>query len=177
MNQLYLFAAAAGVPVVLWFLLSGGDDDGDADADGIGGVMLRLLPLSSIAIAVAAFGLAGLLLGAVDTAPGTTFVASLTIGVVAAVLNSTVFGYLRRSESTAAVGDEQVVGSVGHVVLPIAGEHRGRIVVSVGGQQLYLSARALPGETGGELAAGAPVLVVEVSGGVAAVTRLDPELT
>lgn len=177
MTGLYLFAAAAGVPVVAWFLLSGADDGGGDDAAGVGGVMLRLLPLSSIAIATATFGIAGLLLGAIDTPSVPTFVVSAGVAAVAAVLNGTIFGYLRRSESTTAVGDEQVVGLVGRVVLPVAGERRGRIAVSVGGQQLYLSARALPGEPGGELEVGAPVLVVEVARGVAAVTRLDEELT
>ncbi len=31
MTGLYLFAAAAGVPLILWFLLGGGEDGGGAD--------------------------------------------------------------------------------------------------------------------------------------------------
>jgi membrane protein implicated in regulation of membrane protease activity len=175
LTGLYLFAAAAGLPVVAWFLLSGGDEGG-GDEGGIGGVMFRLLPLSTIAIAVATFGVAGLALGAVGTGSATTLTASLVAAAVVGALNSTVFAYLRRSESTASVEDRQLVGAVGRVVLPITGEHRGRVAVSVGGQQLYLSARALPGEANAELEVGASVLVIEVSGGVAGVTRLDAEL-
>lgn len=176
MTGVYLFAAAAGLPVVAWFLLSGGDEGGGDDGDGIGGVMFRLLPLSTIAIAVATFGVAGLALGAVGTGATTTLVAAVIAAVVVGALNSTVFAYLRRSESTASVEDRQLVGAVGRVVLPITGDHRGRVAVSVGGQQLYLSARALPGEATPELEVGASVLVIEVSGGVAGVTRLDAEL-
>ncbi len=177
MTGLYLFAAAAGVPLVAWFLLSGAEDGGGDDGSGIGAVMLRLLPLSTIAFVAATFGVCGLVLGALGTAAGTTFVASAAAAVAAGVINSTVFAYLRRSESTTAVGDEQLGGLVGRVVLPVAGERRGRIAVSVGGQQLYLSARALPDAADEELEVGAPVLVVEVHDGIASVTRLDPELT
>ena len=53
----------------------------------------------------------------------------------AGALNSTVFTYLRRSESTTSVSDEQLTGRVGRVVLPVAADRRGRVATSVGGQQ------------------------------------------
>ena len=140
--------------------------------------MLRLLPLSTLAMASATFGICGLLLGLTDAGNTMTFVAAAVIGVLAAVLNSSAFAYLRRSESSAAMNDEQLAGSVGRVVMPVSAEHRGRVAVSAGGQQVYLSARALPSAADGEeLEVGAPILVVEVRDGVASVTRLDPELT
>jgi len=180
MTGLYLFAAAAGVPLVAWFLLSGGDEGGEGGGgdDGIGGLMLRLLPLSTLAIVAATFGICGLVLSGVGTASGTTFTGAAVAAVIAGVLNSTAFAYLRRSESTTEVRDEQLAGAIGRIVVPMTGEHRGRIVISTGGQQVYLSARALPDATAAiELEVGAPVLVVEVRGGVASVVRLDPELT
>ena len=178
MTALYLFFAAVGVPLVAWFLFSGGEDGGDdagSSDDGIGGLMLRLLPLSTIAIVAATFGVCGLVLGVV-AGEGTRFVGALMAAAVAGVLNSTVFAYLRRSDSTSSVGDEQLAGAIGRVILPVADGRRGRIAVSVGGQQLYLSARALPDAAATELEAGAPVLVVEVHDGIASVTRLDAEL-
>ena len=183
-DGVYLFAAAAGVPLVVWFLLAGGDDggaggDGSAAAsggDGMGGVMLRLLPLSTIAFVLATFGVCGIVLGLLGTGDGTTFMAAAGAGVVAGTVNSTLFAYLRRSGSTSDVSDRQLAGAVGRVVLPVAGERRGRVSVSVGGQQVYLSAETLP-DAPAELEVGAPVLVVEVDRGVALVTRLDPELT
>lgn len=178
MTGLYLFAAAAGAPLLAWFLLSGGDGDGGGGDDGIGGLMLRLLPLSTLAIVAASFGVCGLVLGAVGTGDGATFIAAASVAAVAGALNSLVFSYLRRSESSASIGDEQFTGAIGRVVVPMAGEHRGRIAVSAGGQQVYLSASPLPGATADtELEVGARVLVVEVRGGVATVVRLDPELT
>ena len=184
---MYLFAAAAGVPLVLWFLLAGGDDgaaggaggEGGADAssgDGIGGVMLRLLPLSTIAFVLATFGVCGLVLSALGTGGGTTFVAAAGAGAVAGAVNSTLFSYLRRSGTGSDVSDRQLAGAVGRVVRPGAGARRGRVSVSVGGQQVYLSAETMP-DAPAELEVGAPVLVVEVDRGVALVTRLDPELT
>ena len=182
-DDVYLFAAAVGVPLVLWFLLAGGDDgaggDGDVDAasgDGVGGVMLRLLPLSTIAFVLATFGVSGLVLGLLDTADGPRFAASAGAGVVTGAVNSALFAYLRRSASGSDVSDRQLAGAVGRVVLPVASARRGRVSVSVGGQQVYLSAETMP-PAPAELVVGAPVLVVEVDRGVALVTRLDPELT
>ncbi len=178
-DGVYLFAAAAGVPLVLWFLLAGADDGGGGDGsagDGVGGVMLRLLPLSTIAFFLATFGVCGIVLGLLDTPDATTLVAAAAAAVVAGAVNSTLFAYLRRSGSTSDVSDRQLAGSVGRVVLPVASERRGRVSVSVGGQHVYLSAETLP-DAPAELEVGAPVLVVEVDRGVALVTRLDPELT
>ena len=177
MTGLYLFSAAVGVPLVLWFVLSGGDEGGEdaGSGDGVGAVMFRLLPLSTLAFVAATFGVCGLVLGMVGTGAGTTFVASAAAAAAVGVLSSAVFRYLRGSESTSGVSDDQLAGAIGRVVLPITGDGRGRVAVSIGGQQVYLSARSLPGAPS-ELEAGAPVLVVEVRGGVAGVTRLDPEL-
>lgn len=176
MTGAYLFAAAAGVPLVLWFLLSGGDEGGDGGADdGVGGAMFRLLPLSTIAFVLATFGVCGLVLRAAGTTSGTTLVAAAGAGVAAGALNSALFSYLRRTGSTSDVSDRQLAGATGRVVLPVAGERRGRVAVDVGGQQVYLSAEAMP-DAPAELEVGAAVLVVEVERGVARVSRLDPEL-
>ena len=175
MTGLYLFAAAAGVPLVLWFVLTGGEEGGGGD-DGIAGVMFRRLPLSTMAFVAATFGVCGLVLRAAGTGGGTTFVAAAVAGIAAGILNSALVAYLRRSESTTEVSDEQLAGKIGRVVLPPAGDQRGRISVTVGGQQIHLSARSLP-DAPAELEVGSPVLVVEVRNGIASVTGLDPELT
>ena len=173
MTGLYLFAAAAGVPLVLWFLFGGGEDGGSDG--GIAGVMFRRLPLNTIAFATAAFGLSGLVLTAAGTGGGTTFGAAVIAAAVAGALNAALFGYLRRSESTTEVTDAQLAGKIGRVVLPVTGERRGRIALSVAGQQIQLSALALP-DAPDELAVGDPVLVVDVHNGIARVAPLDPEL-
>jgi hypothetical protein len=178
---LYLFAAAAGIPLLVWMLLAGGDEGGADDAGGgdggIGGLMLRLLPLSSIAIVLTGFGVCGLAMQLAGVGRTTTLVCSIAVGLVAGVLNGAAFAYLRRSESTASIGDDELTGKVGRIVLPTAPDRRGRVVVSVGGQQVQMTAIALPDPAGHDLEVGAPVVVVEVRNGVASVARLDPELT
>lgn len=180
MTAIYIFAAAVGVPLVAWFLLNGGDeggDDGGGD-DSIGGIMLRLLPLSTVALAMATFGVTGLAIGAVGTGTLATFLFAVVAAVIGGVLNTTVFSYLRRSDSTSSASDDQLSGAVGRVVLPVGPDRRGRVSISVGDQELYLSAQIPPGTTDATLLeAGDPVLVVEVRDGIAVVVRLDPELT
>jgi len=175
MTGLYLFAAAAGVPLVLWFLLAGAEEGGGSD-DGITGVMFRRLPLSTVAFVLAGFGVCGLALGAAGAGPGPTLAAAAVVAVVAGFVNSTLFAYLRRSESTTEVDDDQLAGKIGRVVVPLTGDRRGRIAVTVGGQQIHLSALALP-DAPAALEVGAPVLVVEVRKGIASVTGLDSELS
>lgn len=162
MTGLYFFAAAAGVPLVVWFLVAGDDDDGG-------------LPFSTLAFVAAAFGVCGLALTAADTGTATTLVLAALAGVVAGFLKRTVLGYLRRSESTTDVKDADLTGKIGRVVVPLSGDRRGKIAVTVGDQQIHLSAQALPGGAA-ELTVGSPVLVVEMRKGIASVTRLDPEL-
>lgn len=184
MTGLYLFTAAVGVPLVAFFLLSGGDDGGDGGADdggsgggdGVGALMLRALPLSSIAIAAAAFGITGLALGATGSSASFTLIAALAMAALGAVLNSALFGYVRRSTSTSGVPDAQLGGSIGRVILAVGPGRRGRISLAANGQQIYLSAELSPTDEQ-TLAAGDRVLVVEVRDGLATVTALDPELT
>lgn len=178
MTGLYLFAAAAGVPLLVWALVGGSDDSADDGVDdSVGGLMFRVLPLSTIALALAAFGVTGLVLGLVDTSATVGAIAAVAVAVIAGALNSTAFAYLRRSEASTALNDDELAGARGRVVVPVAANGRGRISVSTAGQQVYLSARVLPAEGDDVLETGAPVLVVEVRGGIATVVRLDPELT
>lgn len=178
MTGVYLFAAAVGIPLVLWFVFSGGDEGGDGGGGegGLAGIAFRFLPLSTLAFVAAAFGACGLALELAGTGGGTTFAGAAVAGAAAGALNSTAFAYLRRTESSTGVSDRQLAGATGRVVLPVAGGRRGRVAVSVDGQQVYLSATTLP-DAPAELEVGTPILVVEVDGGIACVTRLDPELT
>jgi hypothetical protein len=186
MIGLYLFAAAAGIPLLMWMLFAGGDEGGADDGvrgdgvggeGGIGGLMLRLLPVTTIAIVLATFGVCGLALQAADIGSVTTLVAAAALAVVSGGLNSAVFAYLRRSESTASVSDDQLAGRVGRIVLPTGVDRRGRIIVSAGSQPVYLSALASPDPEDHDLEVGATVVVIEVRNGVATVSRIDPELT
>lgn len=90
MTGLYLFAAAAGIPLVLWFMISGGEDGGGAD-DGLAGVMFRRLPLSGMAIVAATFGVCGLVLTETGTSGGRAVTAAVIVGLVAGLLNGALF--------------------------------------------------------------------------------------
>jgi membrane protein implicated in regulation of membrane protease activity len=172
MTALYLFAAAAGVPLVLYFLFSGEDaEDGGGADEGIAGVMFRLFPLSSWALAAAVFGITGLAMGATGVAAGLTAVIAVMVALVAGAANSVVFSFLRRSESTSDVSDDELAGTIARVVLPVAPGRRGRIALTVGGRELYLSADAMPDT--GPLERGQSVVVVEVRGGVARISGLE----
>ncbi len=195
MTTLFALFAAAGVPLVAWFLLAGdssdgGDAGGGDDGGGVGGIMLRLFPLSTLAIAAATFGVTGLALGAVGTSAPATLILAIVVAVLAGGLNTALFGYIRRSDSGGSLSDEALEGAIGQVVLPISGSGRGRIAISVNDQQMYLSAVAIRSpqehsEPEGastelaprELAVGDPILVVHVREGVAGVIPLDIDLT
>lgn len=194
MTAVFALFAAVGVPLVAYFLLAGdGSDGGDAgggDADGLGGIMLRLLPLSTLAIAAATFGVTGLALGAIGTSAAAALLWAIAIAVLAGALNTALFSYIRRSDSGSSLRDDQLAGAIGRVVLPIPAAGRGRVAVTVNDQELYLSAEALPtrDERSGpdaastelapvELAVGDPILVVQIREGVADVIPLDPDLT
>jgi membrane protein implicated in regulation of membrane protease activity len=173
MTALYLFFAGVGVPLVIWSLVAGAGESELFDADGGDGgpLMLRLLPLSSLALAAATFGVTGLALGALDLAAGLVALLAVGLTVVAAALNSAIFAYVRRTESTSDVSDAAIAGSIGRVVVPVEPGRRGRVVVSLADRQVALTARSI-GEVE-HLAIGSAVVVVEMERGVAVVAHLE----
>jgi membrane protein implicated in regulation of membrane protease activity len=176
MTQFYLFAAAVGVPLVVWFVLSGGDDGGEGSGDGVAAIMFRLLPLSSIAVMLATFGVAGLALGVVGTTGPGAVIAAGAVALIVGGLNTLAFSYLRRTDAVTDASDDELPGSIGRVVLPVSPDRRGLVIASVNGHDIRLSAVAHSSETE-ELTVGTPILVVEVNGGIVTVARLDTELT
>jgi membrane protein implicated in regulation of membrane protease activity len=191
---LYLASAAAGLPLVLWSLVGhhhgdhgaghgdaghGHDAGDDAPGHGVGSLMLRLVPLSTLAIAAASFGVGGLALDAAGARPRAALLGALALALLTGAANSAAFSYLRRSESTSSVDDDRLVGAVGKVVLPFQGRARGRVAITIDGQHLYLSAVAPlagPEDESSSFSVGDPVLVIDHRNGIAEVVRLDPEL-
>ena len=134
MTWLYAFMLAAGAPLLVWFVFSGGDAEVDAGAevDGLGEVF-TIIPLSSLAFVATFFGAAGLLSQQIGTGPIVTLLVAVVIGVLAGGLNSAAFAYLRRSEASSEVSDREIEGSIARVSMPISSERRGRIVLTVAG--------------------------------------------
>lgn len=178
MTWLYLFMLAAGAPLLLWFVFSGGDADMEAGAEA-GGLseVFTVIPLSSLAFVATFFGATGLASEWLGTNAVFALFMAIVVGVLAGVLNSAAFAYLRRTEASSEVTDREVEGSIARVSLPMSNEQRGRIVLSVAGARTQMTASPIDVlADGAAIEPGARVIVVRIEGGVALVTRLDPEL-
>ena len=178
MTWLYAFMLAAGAPLLLWFVFSGGDAEVEAGAeiDGLSEVF-TIIPLSSLAFVATFFGATGLVSEWLGTGAIATMLLAVVVGVLAGALNSAAFAYLRRSEASSEVSDREIEGSIARVSLPITSERRGRIVLTVAGARTQMTAAPIdPLDDDETIGAGARVIIVRIEGGVALVTRLDPQL-
>ena len=178
MTWLYAFMLAAGAPLLLWFAFSGGDAEMEAggEVDGLSEVF-TIIPLSSLAFVATFFGATGLVSEWLGTGGVFTLLMAVVVGVLAGGLNSAAFAYLRHSEASSEVSDREIEGSIARVSLPMSNERRGRIVLTVAGARTQMTAAPIdPLDDAQTIEAGARVIVVRIEGGVALVTRLDPEL-
>lgn len=173
MTGLFLFALVAGAPLLVWFAFAGGDSEGIAgDADADTGVF-SIVPLSTVALASTFFGLTGLLTQWIGAGAFIALLSAVGVAAVASVLNSVAFAWLRRTESSSDISDREIEGVIASVALPVSRNHRGRIVLEVGGARTQMTASPVDDS---EIETGAQVIVVGVKHGVALVTRLAPEL-
>ncbi len=170
MTPVYIFALAAGAPLLLWFAFGG---DAGADADSDGGIF-SLVPLSTLAFVVTFFGGTGLVSGWLGAGAAPTLIVALVVGVLAGVLNSAAFSWIRRTEASSEVSDREIEGTIARVSLPVSAPSRGRIVLEVAGARTQMTAQ--PVDSLDRFEKGARVIVVRIEAGVALVTRLDPEL-
>ena len=172
MTGLYVFMLATGLPLLLWFVFSGGNADGlDLDADSHG--VLSVIPLSTIAFILTFFGGTGVIGGWLGTSAVVTFLLALIVGVVAGGLNSAAFAWLRRNSTSSDVSDRELEGTIAKVALHVAPTQRGRIILDIAGARSQMTASPVDDT---DIEVGARVIVVGIEGGVALVTRLDPEL-
>ena len=108
MTALYLFCAAVGIPLLLWFSFAGdadgGDGFGDADADG----PLAFLSLSTMSFVLGFFGLTGLLLEIVGTAGLITLLVAIITAVAAASIS-----FLHRLISRAVAANGTIISGDG----------------------------------------------------------------
>jgi membrane protein implicated in regulation of membrane protease activity len=166
MTGLFLFCLAVGAPLLVWFVVSGGDGDG-------GEGPLGPIPLSSVAFVLAFFGGAGLVAGAVGASGAAALVLAVVVALVAGALNTAAFAYLRRSSSSSDVTDAELEGRIATASLPMTTGTRGRIVLEVAGTRAQMTATPADDTP---ISTGDRVVVVGVERGVALVARLDPEL-
>ena len=174
MTNLYLFCAAVGVPLLLWFVFAGDGDGGDGfgDADGGDGI-LGFLPLSTIASLMAFFGLGGLLFDITGASGAVAFVLAAVVAVIAGAVNTGALRWLRNNSTSSEVMGHELQGTIANVSLPISTEHRGKIILTKAGAREQMTAAPVDGST---IDSGERVVIVRVEGGVALVHPLGPDL-
>lgn len=192
MMAVYLFSLIVGGGLLLLSVL-GGDGgelevDGALDLDGLGdagdvgsaadatdaSAASKIFSLRSLIYAMFGFGGTGAVLSGLGMTGPATLVGAVVTGLLSGAMVSAVFGYLRRTDSGAKVGDEALEGLAGHVVLPIDADRPGAVVVVRGDRRLRL--RALPHRTvEGDPSSWERVLVIEVENGVARVAPLEED--
>lgn len=185
MTAVYVFCAAVGVPLLLWFAFIG-DSDGLGDLGDLGGDLgdlggdagghggpLTVIPLSTVAFLIAFFGVTGLVAGWAGASATTAFVVAAVVAVVAGGLNSAAFGWLRRNSVSTELPPSRFEGRFARVTVPVGSDRRGRIVVEVDGAPVALTARLVDDD---DLGVGERAIIVGFEGAVALVVRAAPEL-
>jgi membrane protein implicated in regulation of membrane protease activity len=201
-GPLYLFALVVGLGVLVAQLVLGGKEAGDAATDGgadasaesgsssephghaehaaAGAGLEGLASLTALfastrfwIFALLAFGLSGSLLHYVaESGRLLTALAALGLGLVSGLGAAVAFRVLAASSGAPVAGLGQAVGRVGRVLVPLAPGERGKIRIELQGQSVDVIARA----EGEALARGDAVVVEEVDGDVALVSRAPEEL-
>ena len=155
------------------------DVDADMDALAHGSGIAQLFSLRAVINALFGFGAAGTLLHLVWGGGQPLLTAAIAggTGVASGALISTVFGYLKRSESGTLRGEQSFVGLTGEVSLEIAPGSRGSVTVRRGDRRVRIRAQVADTYHAAEaLTAGQPVVVVEMKDGTASVTPVGPRL-
>lgn len=181
MIPLYLFCLVVGGGLLLFSLLAtdaDGAGHGDSPAGlhppGDGLMAHEFFSIRAFFYLLAGFGATGFLLDAFTAASGgaALFWATLS-GLLAATLAAVVYGWLRRTESgLVPLGDEHLVGVTGRVIVPVAGDRRGKIVALTGGREVELLAR-LYSPADPACGRDSTVVIVEIDGDTALVTPLS----
>lgn len=193
MLSAYLFSLVLGGGFLLLSLLSGEGGEADVDVDfdvdvdidageiGTGEVDAssdaaagKIFSFRGLIYALFGFGATGTILTQLGFSFLPTLLAALVGGFLSSALVTSVFNYLRRTDSGARLDDVTFIGAPGRVVLPLAEAAPGAVVVERAGREIRL--RALPHGTGeGDPREWRRIMVVEVDGGVARVVPLKED--
>lgn len=160
----------------------GPGDAGAADAasggafDGaLGAVFSSIVSFRTVVFFLAFFGASGLVFGWLGYGAIATFGSAVLIGLIAAVINATLFGLLKLSQPNSQISDRTLEGRWAKVVLPMNPDQRGRIRIDLSGQPQYLVAKPLDDGSKQQFDVGTSVVVVKVENGTALVSPV-PEL-
>ena len=155
------------------------DVDAEMDAVSHGGGIAQLFSIRAAINALFGFGAAGTLLHFAWGGGQPLLTAAIAggTGLASGALISSVFGYLRRTESGTLRGEQSFVGLAGEVSLEIAPGGRGSVTVRRGDRRVRIRAEVADTHRSTEaLSGGQPVVVVEMKDGIAYVTPVGPRL-
>ena len=168
-NSVFLVCLVVGgvlllVTVLLDDILGGLLDAIHLDFD-LGGVTLMPLLLAFVAM----FGVGGLIgTQALGLSGGAASLVGGVSGLAGAGIVFLLFSALRRAEAPQAFSLTDLVGRTGRVSVGIRANRNGSVLLSYGGASYDLTATAAV-----DVAAGAPVTIIEVTGGTLIVRPLD----
>ena len=188
MLSLYLASLILGGGLLVLSVLGGEGAEADVDLDmeldlsvdtegieadvGADAAASKIFSLRGLIYTAFGFGATGSLLTLVGVTLIPGLVASVVMGLVSGAMVNFVFNYLRRTDSGALLTDATFAGLEGRVVLPLAAESAGAVVVTRGGREVRL--RALPhGSSDADPADWQRVMVVEMEDGVARVLPME----
>ena len=150
----------------------------DLDVDVHGGDVARLLSLRTLIYASFGFGAVGALLTTLwdGGRPIATGVIATTTGLASGLLISTLFRFLKVTDSGAQPEEMSFVGLTGEVALDITLESLGSVSVQRGMRRYRIRAKYSAADEVSRLAVGAPIVVVGMESGIALVTPVDVAL-
>jgi membrane protein implicated in regulation of membrane protease activity len=148
------------------------DIGGSGFGDAFGSVFASLLSFRTVVFFSAFFGTSGLVFSALDYSPATSLITAIVVGVIAALINSTLFGLIKNSQANSQISDSTLEGRPARVVLPMTSTQRGRIRIDLSGQPQYMVAQPMDDGSGQQFDVGASVVVVKIENGTALVASL-----
>lgn len=175
MLSIYVVLSIVGGGLLLLSMVSGGHEAGghelshaDHDTDAAASIIGVVASLRFWTYFCAFFGVAGLLLTLLaGLGPGLALGLSAFMGLSAGVLIATFTRALNRSQSTSTVGQAELAGRSGEVLVEIAPGQAGKVRLDLGGELLDLVAVA---DATLRLPAGTRVVVLSFEGERALVT-------
>jgi membrane protein implicated in regulation of membrane protease activity len=151
----------------------GGGHDGSHDAAHDVGAWSIFLSARFWTFALLAFGMVGALITMFAFATSTfTLLLAIASGLCAGLVAGFTFRALRRANASSSASLDETVGQIGRVLLPCSKGKVGKVRLELKGQSVDVLAT-----TGDEeIAIGKRVVIEEVRGGIAHVTRAPEEL-
>lgn len=142
----------------------GGDVDIDAGGEGMTAA-IKFLSFRNIVFFLAFFGLTGTVLTWLNAPFLLVLAAAIGMGFGAATLMHRVMSHLLKNEVGQALSVDSLVGLPAKVIINITKDHRGKVMLDAGGQELQLLALSADEAAKDEFSAGEIVYILRVENG------------